>query len=234
MKPSVMTIKLPLANAYLVRGERAIIVDTGAPGDAPAILRAAARHRVSPRDIALILLTHAHVDHFGGAAALRDATGAPIAIHPADAPLLASGRNPDLAATGVEGRIFRPFLPWSAPPLTPDLLIDAAFDLHSFGVAGEIIATPGHSAGSISLLLPGGALIAGDLLRGGFMGGRLLPATPNLPFYVDQPAQLSASIERALALPITTLYVGHGGPVPADAARRRYATGRLTIRKVFA
>ena len=69
-----------------------------------------------PSAIRLILLTHGHVDHFGGAQALRAATSAPVAVHRADAEFLRTGRNPELASTGMEGRIFRPFLPWVAPP----------------------------------------------------------------------------------------------------------------------
>jgi hydroxyacylglutathione hydrolase len=174
---AIQTISLPLVNSYLVRGERWLLVDSGAPGDEHRILRAAAAHGVQPGDIGLILLTHGHVDHFGGAAALRALTGAPVAVHHADAGILRSGRNPDLAALGWEGRLFRPFLPWSAPPLEPDIVFDDDFTLHAYGLDATILATPGHSPGSITLLLPDRTMIVGDLLRGGYLGGRLLPPT---------------------------------------------------------
>ena len=219
---TIHTIRLPLVNAFLVGGDGWIIVDAGAPGDHTAILRAAAAQGVLPSAIRLILLTHGHVDHFGGAQALRAATSAPVAVHRADAEFLRTGRNPELASTGMEGRIFRPFLPWVAPPLEPDLLFDDTLDLARYGVDGAILPTPGHSPGSISLRL-GSDLIAGDLLRGGFMGGRLLGGRPNPPFYIDDPAAHAASLAQALALPVTTLYVGHGGPLSAEAARRRMA-----------
>jgi glyoxylase-like metal-dependent hydrolase (beta-lactamase superfamily II) len=230
--PAIITIHLPIANAYLISGPRSILVDSGAPGDERRILQEAARHGVAPGDIGLILLTHGHVDHFGSAAALRAATGAPIAVHAADAGFLRAGSNPNLTATGIEGRIFRPFLPWTTAPLEPDIVFESVFDLGAYGIAGELIGTPGHSPGSVSLLLPGGELIAGDLLRGGFMGGRLAGGLPNLPFYVDDQAQLRRSIVRALDLPATTIYVGHGGPLSADTARRRLDSGALSISNV--
>lgn len=228
--PSIVTIRLPIANAYLIKSRRPILVDTGAPGDEGRILRALAAQGLRPGDLGLILLTHGHVDHFGSAAALKRATGAPLAVHADDAAGLRAGHIPSpLSATGLEGRLLRPFLPWSAEPVAPDLLLDERFDLSAYGVDGRLLHTPGHSPGSISLLLSSGDLFAGDLLRGGFMGGRLRGRLPNLPFYVDQPALLARSIAQILDLPATTIYVGHGGPLSAAAARRRMRAGAFAM-----
>jgi hydroxyacylglutathione hydrolase len=225
--PRLITIRLPLVNAFLVRGERTILVDAGAPGDGPAILRAAERHGVRPRDIGLIFLTHGHVDHFGAAALLREATGVQVAVQRDDAPNLVAGRNPELAPADWEGRLFRPFLPWSAAPLEPDLIFDDSFDLRAYGVDATVIPAPGHSPGSVALLLAGGELIAGDLLRGGYMGGRVRGNLPNPPFFVSDAAALRASLDRALALPLTRIFVGHGGPLEPQAVRNRLAAGLL-------
>jgi hydroxyacylglutathione hydrolase len=218
---SAITIGLPLSNAFLVRGERWTLVDTGAPGDERAILRTLAGLGIVPHDIGLILLTHGHVDHFGAAAALRAATGAPVAVHQADASLVRAGRNPEIAPNDIEGRLLRPFLPWSAPPLEPDIVFGEPFDPRPHGLAADIVPLPGHSAGSVGVLLPDGALIAGDLLRGGFLGGRLMPHLPLPPYFLENAAELRRSVERALALPLTTIFVGHGGPLaPAEVQRR--------------
>jgi glyoxylase-like metal-dependent hydrolase (beta-lactamase superfamily II) len=231
----VISIELRLSNVFLVCGERWILVDAGAPGDAPAILRAAERRGVRPADIGLILLTHGHVDHVGAASALRAATGAPIAAHAGDLPLLRAGRNPDtLAAVGVEGRLFRPMLPWSADPVEPDIVFDGDLDLAGYGLDARTIHTPGHSSGHVALPLPGGGVVAGDLLRGGFLGGRLRGGLACLPYYAEDTAALQASIALLLGLPSHTLYVGHGGPIASDHARARLASGALTLRDVRA
>ena len=223
--PEIVTLRLPLVNAYLVRSHRWVLIDAGAPGDEQRILRAAARSGVRPRDIALIVLTHGHVDHFGSAAVLRQLTGAPVAVHQADADYVRSGRNPEMRRTGLEGLIFRPFLPWSGPALEPDIVFGADFDPGVYGLDATVLPTPGHSPGSVSFLLPGGALLAGDLLRGGFLGGRVAPRRPEPPFYAADLLQLWASLDRVLELPLTTLYVGHGGPLDAGVVRQRYGQG---------
>lgn len=77
-------LRLTLSNVYLLTGERAVLVDSGRPADAPRILEVLKEHAAN---LSLILVTHGHWDHAGCAARLREATKAPIAIHRADADL---------------------------------------------------------------------------------------------------------------------------------------------------
>ena len=69
-------------NAFLVQGEAGrLLVDTGPPGAEGRLLAALAAQGVDPESLALILITHGHTDHYGSAAALREHTGAPLAMH---------------------------------------------------------------------------------------------------------------------------------------------------------
>ncbi|MFD7339965.1 MBL fold metallo-hydrolase [Streptomyces violascens] len=79
-------------NAYLLLGRRPVIVDAGIPGSGQKILDRIAAHGVDPIDVALIVITHGHIDHFGSAAELHRLTGAPIAGHIADLGPYRSGR----------------------------------------------------------------------------------------------------------------------------------------------
>lgn len=221
--PVVETIKMTIANAYLVRGERPILVDTGGPGGATDILTALAKHGVRPEAIALILLTHGHADHFGGAAELKRLTGAPVAVHALDAPTLRTGRNPHLTATRLRASLLKPFLPNAAPPVEPDILLHGGMSLAPWGVRATVIETPGHTAGSVTVALAGGEAIVGDVLMGGHLGGTFRPGVPRYHYFAEDLGQVRASIAAILGLRPTRLFVGHGGPLDPGAVRRRFA-----------
>jgi hydroxyacylglutathione hydrolase len=206
-------LKLRISNAYLVVGTKAILVDTGCPGDACRIVRALERRRVDLRDVAAIVHTHGHWDHCGSTADLRRRTEIPAAIHVADAPMLRSGRNATLRPTTVTGRLALPFVSRPFEPVEPDVLLNEGFDLRQFGLAAAIVPTPGHTAGSVSVLFKTGEVIVGDLLMGGFLGGVLLPAWPRYPLFADDLEQVRASVENLLSLGARRFYLGHGGPL---------------------
>ncbi|MEU6975039.1 MBL fold metallo-hydrolase [Streptomyces sp. NPDC046371] len=124
-------------------------------------------------------------------------------------------------------------------PFGPDVLVTGETDLEDFGITARIMPTPGHTAGSVSVLTAGGDLVAGDLIANSFFGPvRGRPADP--PFH-DDPVLNLASLRKMLALNPTSLHVGHGTPLDPDRVRRwasrehrrpsrRAATGRIRAR----
>jgi glyoxylase-like metal-dependent hydrolase (beta-lactamase superfamily II) len=219
----IVPIRLRISNAFLIKEARPILVDTGCPGDADALLRALAKEDVAPRDLALILHTHGHRDHAGGTHHLKQLTRAPTAIHPADADMLREGSNRTLKPLNLTARLIRPFVDKPFPALEPDLLVDEGTDLKPFGVRGRVLCTPGHTAGSIAILLENGEALAGDLMVGGYLGGAIAPHAPGYPYYAEDLATLHRSIKRLLEHSLTWVYVGHGGPLYAQDIRKRWA-----------
>ncbi|GAA4883523.1 MBL fold metallo-hydrolase [Kitasatospora terrestris] len=221
-------------NAYLLLGRHPVVVDSGTPGSGRRITEQLASHGVDPQDVRLIVLTHGHIDHFGSAAELRRLTGAPIAAHAADLGPYRTGRvREPYLPTGPMGRAMARDrrLHAEAESFEPDLLLRAGTtDLAEFGVGGRIHPTPGHTAGSVSVLTDDGDLVAGDLIANSFMG--LIPGRPANPPFHDDPLANLASLRAMLDLGPTRLHVGHGTPL--DAARvTRWATAehrRLTRR----
>jgi len=180
-------------NAYLlVHDSRdALLIDPG--GDAEAILALLAREKANLRSI---VLTHAHADHIGAAAAVQRATGAPILLHEADAALLADPMLSLAAWTGAdtEGlRVGRHLGHGDHVEISPADPRDALRVLH----------TPGHTPGGISLL-GDGVVFTGDTLFAQGVGRTDFPG--------GSADDLFASIrEQLLTLPeATVVYPGHG------------------------
>ncbi len=216
----VIQLKLSFSNAYLVKGRKTILVDTGSPREGVKILRGLAKLGIKPKDFALILHTHAHFDHAGSTLELKRWIDVPIAVHEGDARMLASGRMNPLTATGLEGSLLKPFLGGiTFPGVKADIIIQKEISLKDFGVDGKIIFTPGHTAGSISVLLNDGQAIVGDLMRGGDLGGALFPSRPRTHYFADDIEQMRASIKKLMAFKPKKLYAGHGGPLEAEAVR---------------
>ena len=167
----------------------AIVVD---PGDEIAdILARLARHHLTLKQI---IVTHAHIDHIGGAAQLKRITGAPVLFHQADLPIL------DMLEMQAG---------WLGIPTPEKVVLDqSANDGLATGIPGleaEVIHTPGHTPGSICLLFPKQELLlAGDTLFAGSVGRTDLPGG-------DTSTLLHSIHTRVLLLPERTLVVpGHG------------------------
>lgn len=219
---AVHPIRLRFSNAYVLVGDRrAILVDTGSRGDARAIRAACAAVGVALRDLALILHTHVHSDHVGTTADLAAEAQCPVSYHSNDRVLAEQGHNGRLRGVGLRGRILSRLLSdLPFPSCRADLDASDGLRLDAFGVPATVLHTPGHTAGSISVLLDNGDAIVGDLMMGGYAGGALLPGRPNFHYFADSLSLAMESLDRVLRVSSGRLFVGHGGPVSHAATRR--------------
>jgi hydroxyacylglutathione hydrolase len=176
-------------NAYLVvdpETREAIYIDPGDEGDRLIDLL-----RASDAKLRAIWLTHGHIDHIGGIAALRRVYDVPIYLHPADRPLYDDGAR--FAETfGV---------PFEEPP-PPDVELAEGDKLQLGRTTFDVVHVPGHSPGQVAFLAPGIAF-PGDLIFAGSIGRTDLP--------LADPASMLHSLERAAGWdPALLLYPGHG------------------------
>lgn len=191
------------ANCYLLGdrpGGTGVVVDPG--GEVDRILALVLRHRLS---LQYIVNTHGHVDHIGGNGRLQEATGAKIAVHAADAPLLVDPAGNLSLWLGPQLRV-------EGPPA--DLLLRQGDELTCGELKLRVLHTPGHTPGSICLLAPGGVLLTGDTLFAGSVGRTDFPGG-------DLATLLSSIEQQLLTLPDETrVYPGHGEPTSVGEERR--------------
>ncbi len=221
MAAMIHPIHLGLDQVYIIQDEGTVMVDGGIPGKFKVFERALETVGMDPRDLQLMIITHGHWDHIGCASEIKEFTGAKIAMHHLDRECLEKPLKfmpPGVNAWGVflekAATLFLPFVHY--PPATVDLLIgDEGMSLEEYGIAGRVIHTPGHSPGSISVLLESGEAFVGDLAMNTFF----LRYGPNLPVFAEDLSQVKESWRLLLKEGARTIYPAHGEPFPADVIR---------------
>lgn len=189
MKVTTLTVGAFQENSYLVLDEaagRAVFVDPGDEGN-----RLLAALAASGAVLDAIWLTHAHLDHVGGIAAILRSHAVPVHLHPLDAGLY--------AAAGRQAASYG--LPFEQPPPADRALAEG--DTLTLGALRfTVMHTPGHAPG-LCVIHGEGVAFVGDLVFAGSIGRTDLPQS--------RGDDMSASLARLSSLPTSTLlYPGHG------------------------
>jgi glyoxylase-like metal-dependent hydrolase (beta-lactamase superfamily II) len=215
-----------MVNCFLILGDRGcILVDAGLPGSEAKIESALKKHGLAFTDIKLIVITHAHIDHAGGAARMRELSGAPIAAHAGDLKHYLREVPMTFCPTGWFAHLFKAtgliFRPYSA--FRPDILLtdDDVMDVSCYGIPGVIRHTPGHTAGSIAMELNTMDAMVGDLVASGILIGGIMRTKHAIrPPFEDDPHAVAAELQRLIDSGMERFYMGHGGPLVADEVQR--------------
>jgi glyoxylase-like metal-dependent hydrolase (beta-lactamase superfamily II) len=203
MIQNALAVGLLEVNCYILGDEEskeAVVIDPG--GDEDAILEVLKNHSLQ---LKTIIDTHGHFDHVDANQPLKDATGALIAIHEADAAMLAKPSAEAMFFTGNRLRLSQ-----------ADILLKEGDVLSVGNFRLRVLHTPGHTPGGLSLVVEGHTLVyVGDLLFQGSIGR------------TDFPGGSLDDLINAVKTKIFTLgdnytvYPGHG-PVTTVGQERKY------------
>ena len=206
--------------SYLVYGDTITLIDTGVAGCEKDIFEYIRSTIRDPSEIALIILTHSHPDHIGAALAIQQVTGCSIAAHPAERAWI---ENVDLQNRERPVPGFATLV--GGPVKVDHELVDGDTIEPDETRANEMLVfhTPGHSEGSISLLLHSeGALFSGDAI----------PVAGDLPVYDDAAASMQ-SVKRLRGLNgIRVLLSSWDEPQTGDAVYQQMDKALDYLRKI--
>ena len=210
------------SSAFVLVEESVTVIDTGRRGSGPSILEFVGRVGRSPGDISYIVSTHHHLDHVGGTAHLQKNSPGRVAVHEADVPFVQGDEpHPNPFQNPAAAFLMRPVVALSEPPpFSVEVRLKDGDRLEPMG-GMEVVHSPGHTPGSISLYFPReGLLIAGDALQ--YHRGKL--GLPSRLFTVDM-ALARDSIRRLAQLDFDVLCLSHSPPLTGRASEslRRFA-----------
>ncbi len=205
----------------IVEDQGVVLVDAGGRGSAPVIAAGLEAVGSSMDRVKLVVLTHHHPDHTGGLAAVVEMSSAFVAAHRLEAPIInGNAKMPDPHQNKLFATVVRPMV---AAMSGPSAGVDHELDDGEFLPMGDdirVVHTPGHTPGSICLLLTScGVLIVGDALQ--HRSGRL---SPPAAMVTQDAAQALDSIGKMAGLEFDTVAFGHFPPLRDNA---REAVRRL-------
>jgi hydroxyacylglutathione hydrolase len=206
------------ANVYVVTGHgHCFLVDTGPK----AFQRFLARQlrRLGITRIHGVMLTHTHYDHAGNAAFLQKKFGSRIMVHPAEAGYLKKGLSSVPGGITAFARVMEGLASGMEPkmlefsPCEPDVLLTADLNATVFDMPVTFMATPGHTTGSVSVVVDREIALVGDCMFG------VIPKKI-LPPFGDDVKQIVHSWRQLLATGCHTFLPAHGFGVSRSTVKK--------------
>jgi hydroxyacylglutathione hydrolase len=221
---SIIRILAGRSNVFLVANSVSnILVDTG-----PRFMRRKLLQNLSGLNIEKIdylILTHSHFDHAANAAAIKAGYGAKVIIHKFEEGNLAKGENAVIKGTNFFTRMIVMLASGillkklNFEPCSYDILADDHFSLESAGFNAYLLHTPGHTPGSMSLIVDDEIAIVGDAMFGIFKGSVFPP-------YAGDAVQLTESWGKLLDTGCRWFLPSHGSANSRELVEREWRKRR--------
>jgi hydroxyacylglutathione hydrolase len=209
------------SNSFLINQENNyILTDTGRKNSRKEL--SGKLNKILGEDkLSCLILTHTHFDHVENAASIKEKYGTKLIVHKSEAEYLKQGNAPlpkgtnlaagfivDILGKGMQSK-------YNYEPVVPDIIVEEKYELSSFGFDAYIIHTPGHSIGSISIIIDEEVAIVGDTLHGVFPNSAYPP-------FADNPKIMVESWNKLLETGCELFLPGHGKAVSRKLLEKQY------------
>jgi glyoxylase-like metal-dependent hydrolase (beta-lactamase superfamily II) len=216
---NIVPIPMGKSNACLVfSSDIVILIDTGCSKNLNPLEQALKQNELQITDIDYIIVTHAHYNHVGHLAEIKEKSGAKVLAHRDAISHLKKGHTPFPKGTMLFSRIISKtgncFFSSGGrfTPVEPGIVVEEDYDLSTSELTVSIIHTPGHTSGSICVIINNESAIVGDTLF------NMIPGTVYPPFASDE-YELIKSWKKLLATGCSVFYPGHGKPFTREKFR---------------
>jgi len=210
------------ANAYVIAAPQcSILVDTGQKLQYAALKRSMGSLKRGQGSLLYMIVTHAHYDHCQNAARIKKETGCSIVASKNEKECMEQGKSPFPRGTAPFSRMIVTLAERSRSkragfePFSPDITVDQECRLPNTGADIQVIATPGHSAGSVSVIVDKDTAIVGDTMFG------IFPHTVYPPF-ADDTRGMVESWKKLLNTECRRFLPGHGMAVSRRMLGKEY------------
>lgn len=196
-------ISLGMVNAYLIKGEKTVLVDTGLASHYDKLLKKIRKYSVEPEDLSLIIISHSHADHFGSAQRLNDAYNIPIAIHSSS---YKEGKEVE-ASHAIPNVLIAKIIDKVTPKTKQDTFVaDIGLEdqqtLEAYGIDAKVLHLPGHTEDSIGIVI-GHEIIVADMLNSSKRKG------VSEPLFLNDRDTFLVSLRKLIGLKPKKLYCSH-------------------------
>ena len=207
----IFTIRLGFVKSFLIKAENGyVLIDAGYPNKEQKLWDYLKKKKINPEEIKLVIVTHGHIDHFGSLMKIVEKTNAKIIVHENDQEMLKTGKSGEIKLHTKWGKILVKLMgkrisQISVTPIKPDIVINDNYSLEEHGLQGKILHTPGHTDGSISVVLNSKTAFIGDLTHGFPLRGKT-----DFPFVAENLEEVYQSWKKLLDEGVEMFYQAHG------------------------
>lgn len=208
-------------NVFLVaQNGKYLLVDTSTIRDSQKLIKQLTHQGVTEKNLTALILTHAHFDHTKNAALIKEKFHPKVIANAQDADYLRQGDNAPIKSSWAASRglidmgvrVIKKSLQYQ--PVEPDILVNDRFDLTPLGFNAYVMHTPGHTPGSMSVVVNNEIALVGDAMAGMF--GSIFP------LYATDKQAVVASWKKLLDSGCSLFLSGHGGVNRRERVESQY------------